>query len=122
MAQARRTRKPVVSPESSTAAYRHPEATTPLRPEVGTQAQFKKKKAPATYRYDSSLSPALAFDGQNGARELGEWLLARIEEASRLPGLKFATPQAFRDGRGREVLVVATLQDAVAALHRLSRP
>lgn len=122
MAQARRTRKPVVSPESSTAAYQHPEAKTPLRPEIGTQAQFKKKKVPATYRYDSSLSPALAFDGQNGARELGEWLLARIEEASRLPGLKFATPQAFRDGRGREVLAVATLQDAVAALKRLSRP
>lgn len=122
MAQARRTRKPAVSPDSSTAAYQHPEAKTPLRPEIGTQAQFRKKKAPATYRYDSSLSPALAFDGQNGARELGEWLLARIEEASRLPGLKFATPQAFRDGRGREVLVVATLQDAVAALKRLSRP
>jgi hypothetical protein len=41
------------------ADYRHAEAKTPLRPAVGTQAQFRKKKAPVAYRYDSSLSPAL---------------------------------------------------------------
>ena len=109
-------------PDAATAAYRHPDATTPLRPEVGTQAQFKKKKPPAVYRYDSSLSPALAFDGQNGAREMGEWLLKKIDEASRLPGLRFEAPQAFRDARGAEVLTVSTLQDAVGALQRLSRP
>ncbi|MFY9345992.1 MAG: DNA methyltransferase [Planctomycetota bacterium] len=108
--------------DGSTAAYRHPEATTLLRPEVGTQAQFKKKKAPAVYRYDSSLSPALEWDGQNGARGLGEWLLARIDEASRLPGMKFASPQEFRDGRGSIVLRVTTLGEAVAELKRLSRP
>ena len=39
--------------------YKHTEATQLLRPEVGTQPLFKKKKEPATYRYDSSLSPAL---------------------------------------------------------------
>src|SRR3989304_4495833 len=60
-------------------AYRHAEADSPLRPDVGTQAQFRKKKPPVTYRYDSSLSPALDWDGQNGARELGEWLLGVIE-------------------------------------------
>jgi hypothetical protein len=52
--------------------YRHPEADSPLRPDVGTQAQFRKKKPPVTYRYDSSLSPALDWDGQNPAREEGE--------------------------------------------------
>jgi len=31
-------------------AYRHPEAESPLRPDVGTQSQFKKKKPPVTYR------------------------------------------------------------------------
>jgi hypothetical protein len=41
------------------ATYRHPEAESPVRPEVGTQAQFKKRKPPITYRYDSSLSPRL---------------------------------------------------------------
>lgn len=30
-----------------------------MRPEVGTQAQFKKKLPPKTYRYEDSLSPAL---------------------------------------------------------------
>jgi hypothetical protein len=40
-------------------AYRHPTAESLLRPDVGTQAQFRKKKPPVTYRYDSSLSPAL---------------------------------------------------------------
>jgi hypothetical protein len=47
-----------------------------MRPDVGTQAQFKKKKPPVTYRYDSSLSPALDWDGQNSARERGEKQLA----------------------------------------------
>ncbi len=45
--------------------YRHEDEAL-LRPEVGTQAQFTKRKAPKTYRYDSSLSPALDWDGQNG--------------------------------------------------------
>lgn len=49
--------------------YRHPEAKTPMRPDAGAQAQFRKKKAPVTYRYDSSLSLALDWDGQNGGRE-----------------------------------------------------
>lgn len=58
--------------------YRHPEAESPMRPDVGTQAQFKKKKPPVTYRYDSSLSPALDWDGQNSAREQGEEQLSVI--------------------------------------------
>jgi adenine-specific DNA-methyltransferase len=51
--------------------YRHPEADSPLRPEVGTQPQFKKKKPPVKYHYDDSLSPALEWDGQNAARDPG---------------------------------------------------
>ena len=61
--------------------FQHPEAENPMRPEVGTQANFKKKKAPVTYRYDSSLSPVLNWDGQNPAREQGETLIKRILEA-----------------------------------------
>jgi adenine-specific DNA-methyltransferase len=52
-----------------------------MRPDVGTQAQFRKKKPPVTYRYDSSLSPALDWDGQNAAREQGEALIRKILEA-----------------------------------------
>ncbi|MCI0487201.1 MAG: site-specific DNA-methyltransferase [Blastocatellia bacterium] len=60
-------------------SYRHIDSDSPMRPDVGTQTQFKKKKPPARYSYDSSLSPALDWDGQNPAREQGEELLALIE-------------------------------------------
>jgi adenine-specific DNA-methyltransferase len=61
-------------------SYKHPESESPMRPDVGTQAQFKKKKPPVTYRYDSSLSPALDWDGQNPAREVGERHLSVVQE------------------------------------------
>jgi adenine-specific DNA-methyltransferase len=35
-------------------SYKHPESESLMRPDVGTQAQFKKKKPPVTYRYDFS--------------------------------------------------------------------
>src|SRR2546425_9343913 len=96
--------------------YRHEEEAL-LRPEVGTQAQFRKKKPPKTYRYDSSLSPALDWDGQNPARELGEWLLAQIEEAAVLPAPhEFAEPRQFGD------VFVQSLADAVAQLKVLGLP
>ena len=60
-----------------TAEYRHKEET-PARPDVGTQPQFKKRAAPKTYRYDSSLAPALDWDTANPAREQGEALIAQI--------------------------------------------
>ena len=60
-------------------SYKHPEATLPLRPDAGTQPQFKKKKPPQRYRNDSSLAPTLEWDGQNPAREQGEALIAKIQ-------------------------------------------
>lgn len=40
-----------------------------LRPDAGTQSQFKKCKAPKTYRHKSSLSPPLDnVDARFGAR------------------------------------------------------
>ena len=103
--------------------YTHPEQTSPMRPEVGTQPQFRKKKSPTTWRYDSSLSPVLDWDGQHGARELGEWLLALIEKAAALPAPHtFATPQEFRALDGRVLVTVRTLADAVEQLKRLGRP
>lgn len=98
--------------------YRHPDQTVAMRPEVGTQAQFRKKKPPQTYRYDSSLSPALDWDGQNGARELGEWLLALIDEASALPSTHaFDTPREFRSADGHIVVTVRSLREAVDQLN-----
>jgi adenine-specific DNA-methyltransferase len=103
--------------------YTHPDQTSPMRPEVGTQAQFRKKKGPATYRYDSSLSPALDWDGQNAARELGEWLLRCIEDAAALAAPhRFDLPREFRSADGRVHMSVHSLQDAVDQLKRLGRP
>jgi adenine-specific DNA-methyltransferase len=70
--------------------YKHPESDSPMRPEVGTQARFKKKKPPQTYRYDSSISPALDWDGLNPSREQGEALIARILEATSVEEAKEA--------------------------------
>jgi hypothetical protein len=41
--------------------YRYSESDLALRPEVGTQPQFRKCKPPATYRYASLLSPAASL-------------------------------------------------------------
>ena len=107
----------------ATEVYKHPEAELLLRPEVGTQAQFRKKKPPKTYRYDSSISPALEWDGQNAARTLGEWLIGRIEEALLLdPPHTFSEPQQLKSSEGALVATVTGLQDAIEQLKRIARP
>ena len=75
---------------NQTAPYKHPEAKSLMRPEVGTQAQFKKKKPPKSYRYDSSLSPALDWDAKSPAREQGETLIKQILDAKSLEEAKTA--------------------------------
>lgn len=82
------TPRPKLPPK--TKVYRHPEASSLLRPEVGTQSQFKKKKPPKEYKYDSSLSPAMEWDGKNPAREQGEALLREILDAKNLDEAKTA--------------------------------
>jgi adenine-specific DNA-methyltransferase len=72
--------------------YTHPEASVALRPDIGVQKQFRKKKPPRTYRYDPSLSPGLEWD-ENPARERGEALLRRIEEAGSLEEAKAAAAE-----------------------------
>ncbi len=98
-------------------AFEHPEAQSPMRPDVGTQAAFRKKKPPATYRYDSSLAPALDWDGQNPAREQGEALIARIEDLSR----RLTRIDAEQDPEEFQ-RIVAELREAAARLKALSRP
>jgi adenine-specific DNA-methyltransferase len=75
---------------NQTAPYKHPEAKSLMRPEVGTQAQFRKKKSPKTYRYDSSLSPALDWEAKNPAREQGETLIKQVLDAKSLEEAKTA--------------------------------
>ena len=101
-------------------AYKHPEAQAVLRPDVGTQAQFRKKKPPKTYRYDSSLSPSLNWDGQNPGRDEGEWLLSLIEKAAALkPPHEFAQPQVLE--RGGERIEIRSLREAIERLKRVSK-
>jgi adenine-specific DNA-methyltransferase len=69
--------------------YDHPEATAAHRPDVGVQKQFRKKKPPKTYRYDPSLSPSLQWD-ERPARERGEALIRRIQEAGSLEEASWA--------------------------------
>lgn len=94
--------------------YQHTEATQPLRPEVGTQPLFKKQKEPATYRYDSSLSPALDWDN-NPAREQGEALLEEgrsqnSEVRKLLTALKAIKPD------GLSATATAKLKETIAGL------
>lgn len=106
-----------------TETYQHPEFDMALRPEVGTQPQFRQRKPPATYRYDSSLSPSLEWDGKNPTREQGEWLLALLDEAARLPApQEFDQPRIFRRDDGTIIATCRGLRDAIDQLKRLGRP
>ena len=100
-----------------TEQYRH-EAEAVQRPDVGIQDQFQAKKPPKTYRYDSSLDPALSWDEQR-ERDLGEWLLGLIERAAK-EGEKavFAEAQEWKGGGVR----VASTADAVRVLKDISQP
>lgn len=107
------------------ADYRH-NASTPLRPEIGAAPQYlnqkKAKREPTTYRYDSSLAPVLEWDG-NPIRELGEWLIARIQEAAALPSpFAFTDPQEFKDNRGNTLVTVRNLREATEQLSRMGKP
>jgi adenine-specific DNA-methyltransferase len=101
--------------------YQHTQET-PMRPEVGTQAQFKKRKAPKTYRYDSSLDPALSWD-DGSSRAMGEWLLGLIVEASKLPAPHhFPAPKEFLGAGNVALMTVNGLTDAVKELQGLGKP
>ena len=108
MARTRSTSNPTTKPAKS---YKHPESESPMRPEIGTQAQFKKKLLPKKYRYDDSLSPVLEWDGQNPARERGE---ARIAKAGKRLNGKPETKEAAGH--------VAAAQAAIGELKAMSKP
>jgi len=119
MARRARTRTAKgTTPPKRAETYKHPEATSLLRPDVGTQAQFRKKKPPQRYRYDSSLSPALDWDGQNPAREQGEEQLAVIGDQLSVIRTKLAGT-----GNWNEVADnVSRAEEATGTLRLLSKP
>ncbi len=101
----------------TTEQYRHSTEAV-QRPDVGVQDQFQAKKPPRTYRYDSSLDPALSWDEQR-ERDLGEWLLGLVVRAAK-EGEKtvFAEPQVWAGGGVR----IASLADAAQMLQQISKP
>jgi adenine-specific DNA-methyltransferase len=106
-----------VSVNEKTEQYRH-KTEAVQRPEVGVQDQFQAKKPPRTFRYDSSLDPAMTWDEQ-GERDLGEWLLGLIDRAAKEGETAvFAVPQEWKGGGVR----VTSTPDAVAVLKNISRP
>jgi adenine-specific DNA-methyltransferase len=95
-----------------------PESESPMRPEIGTQAQFKKKLPPKKYRYDDSLSPALEWDGQNPARERGEARIAKAEAELAEARKKLNGKPETKEAAGH----VAAAQAAIGELKAMSKP
>src|SRR5690242_1999368 len=102
-------------------SYRHDGSESPMRPEVGTQAQFKKRKAAQKYRYDDSLSPALNWDGQNSARERGEARISTAEQELTKAQNKLAA-DAKRDQIDQVKAHLTAAQEAVRELKAMSKP
>jgi hypothetical protein len=74
-----RTKTTKTRPARAAKAYDHQQQQAVLRPDIGLQAQFKKKLPPTTCRYDRSLDPQLSWD-INADREHAEALIAQIRQ------------------------------------------
>lgn len=97
--------------------YKHGDEAV-QRPDVGVEAQFANKKAPKTYRYDSSLSPELAWD-ENAERAYAEWLLGLIAKAAEQgEATVFAQPQVWQGTEEK----FTSLSQCVARLQSLTKP
>ena len=100
-----------------TSAYKHSQEAT-QRPDVGVQDQFSTKKPPKTYRFDSSLDPALSWD-ENRDRDLAEWLIGLVQRcATEGQAVVFARPQVWAGGG----VQVQSLKAAADLLQTLSQP
>jgi adenine-specific DNA-methyltransferase len=117
MAARKKPSKPPAAPQ----AYSHPESSSPARPEIGAQAHFKKTKAPAKYRYDSSLSPELVWDEGNPAREHAEKLIAELSDCGlQLAALAMQAPCKERDAEITRL--EKAIREAKRALATMSGP
>jgi adenine-specific DNA-methyltransferase len=113
-------KKPRPAPKDAQ-SYQHPDSDLPARPEIGAQAHFKKVKPPANYRFDSSLAPALEWDGQNPARETAEALVKDMAYA----GVKIAelAKKPADTGRDRQIDELrGKIRAAESSLRRISGP
>jgi adenine-specific DNA-methyltransferase len=111
MSKTKEAKKPASS------AYKHSQESV-QRPDVGVEAQFPNKKAPKTYRYDSSLAPELCWD-ENAERPLAEWLLSLVADAAeRGEDVVFAQPQLWKGTHEK----FASLSQCAARLRSLTKP
>jgi len=115
-----RPRKSSATPKSAQ-SYQHPDSDLPARPEIGAQAHFKQAKPPGQYRFDSSLAPALEWDGQNPSRERAEALIHQLAEAGlKLADLAKAPVTKERNHQIDELR--AQIREAESALRKISGP
>jgi len=97
--------------------YKHVQESV-QRPDVGVEAQFSNKKAPRTYRYDSSLAPELSWD-ESADRAFAEWLLGLVADAADKGEDKvFAEPQVWQGTEER----FTSLSQCAARLRSLTKP
>ena len=108
-------------------SYQHAEPKAPLRPEVGTQSQFKAKKPPTKFKYDSSLSPELEWDGGNAAREQAEASIAALQSAvailrRQISEISFENDKESNAQKDALEQTLAEAEAALAKLKSLSKP
>lgn len=110
-------KKSIAAAPNQTTDYQHTQEAT-QRPDVGVQDQFNTRKPPKTYRYDSSLDPALSWD-ENRDRDLAEWLLGLVQRcATEGEAAVFTAPQVWAGGG----VQVQSLKAAADLLQALSQP
>lgn len=111
------TRKKTTIDQNQTADYQHAQKAT-QRPDVGVQDQFNTKKPVKTYRYDSSLDPALSWD-ESRERALAEWLLGLVQRcATEGEAAVFTKPLEWSGGG----VQVQSLKATADLLQSLSQP
>jgi adenine-specific DNA-methyltransferase len=114
MARSVRTQTKPRGGDAAPKRYQHSQDAA-ARPEIGAAPRFRAKAPPPTYRYDSSLAPALDWD-TNPARETAAFLLACIEDAAALPTPHdFPEPRELKGADGAVLLRVGGLQETPAA-------
>ncbi|WP_018240841.1 site-specific DNA-methyltransferase [Ensifer sp. BR816] len=102
---------------SGASIYKHKQDSV-QRPDVGVEAQFSTKKAPKSYRYDSSLAPELSWD-ESADRAFAEWLLTLVAEAAEKDeAAVFAEPQIWQGTQER----FTSLPQCAARLRSLTKP
>lgn len=102
---------------ASASVYKHTQESV-QRPDVGVEAQFSNKKAPKTYRYDSSIAPELSWD-ESADRAFAEWLLAIVAQAAEKgETVVFAQPQIWKGTQER----FTSVSQCAARLRSLTRP